>query len=458
MKEIYSQKGFPSASGGNIYYWQEVDTTFEVAEGGHYVIAVTASAKNAQQNNGTDDDDLRMELDGYRFGEKELHDEKISWKGFGTAASWDGASLRGGTKTNYFFVELSSGEHQIKLYADEAPVLKEITVLSFEEGEVFDAICNSKPKENIDTDEKGIPWLSFVFLGVKPKDFELSVVCNATTKDKSDGDNVKVVTNGAILQNEQAPTSDKYKSFYFSGDLDHGEIKTLKIPPSTSKLVESSVEVWYDQAPEIHHLSFSLFKNHDEYIEALTEVDIKKDTFRQMFRFVVFSSKTLKPDLEVARLFLSHSIEDDPSNLNFNENDLVAKKIYADSAYRSIKEMVIEEIKTGKMEGIIDAGGKIAFETGDLLASIHGIKTVEFAATKKSEGEFDVEMVLTDTYDFRYQNYLDACTEHSTCKLKNVSEAILLTTLNNLANAGEYFGAVSNFEIRILMKDSLTIN
>ncbi|MBU1122992.1 hypothetical protein KJ652_00190 [Patescibacteria group bacterium] len=457
MKEIYSRKGFPSAPGSNIYHWQGVDTLFEVQEDGYYVLAVTASAKNAAQNNGIDDDDLRMELDGYKFGEKEIHEEKISWKGFGTASAWDGASLRGGTKTTYFFVELSSGEHQIKFYADETPALKEIKVLSLEEGKVFDEIFDLKPEENIDTDEKGIPWLSFVFLGVKPKDFELSVICNATTNDEGDGDNIKIVTNGAILQNKQAPTSDKYKNFYFSGDLDRGEIKTLKIPPSTFKLVENSVELWYDQTPEIHHLSFSLFESHAEYLEALVKSDAKKDTIRDILTYAAYFSRTLKPTLENARLLLLHSLKDNPSDLEFGDNDSIVNKIKSDHTYNRVKEMIADRILHGETEGTIEVGGQVVFEAGDLFASLHGLKTIDFVAVKTSEKEYEVEMVILDTYDFSYQNYSNAYTEYGAYEFESIGEKIAFTTLNNIANVGEYFGAVNNFEIRIHIEDTFTI-
>lgn len=456
MKEIYFKEDFPEALGGNRYEWKDAETTFNVPENGQYVIAVTASAKNAGQNNSNDDDDLRAELDGYAFGLIEIHEEKISWKGFGTASSWDGASLKSGTKTVYLFAELSSGEHTLKFYADGTPAMKEIRVSQMKKGESFDAIRGLKPTENIDTDKKGIPWMSLVFLGVKPKNFELSVICNAATKEKSDGDNVKVVTNGGIVQNEKAPTSDKYKNFYFSGDLDRGKKKTLTLSPNTFLQVENSVELWYDQAPELCQISFSLFKNHDEYVKDLVKLDIK-EMIRNILRFVAHSSKIFRPNLEIARLFLLHSIKDNPSNLDFDDGDLIAKKIRSDNAYGSIKEMVAERISIGETVGTIEVGSRIAFETGDLLASIHGLKTVDFSATKTSENEFGVEMVLMDIYDFDFQNYSDAYTEYDTHKLISIGEKIVFTVLNNLADVGEYFGAVSNFESRVKIKDSITI-
>ena len=264
MQEIFSRTSFPISPGGNIYHWQEVDTEFQVPSNGKYVIGITASAKNAKQNNSTDDDDLRLILNGHEFGKFELHDEKISWKGFGTASSWDGASLKGSTKIIYFFVELNKGQHKLQFYADETPILKKIKVWQLKEGELFD-LNDIQPKESIDIDEKCIPWLGFVFLGVKPKDFKISATCKTATKDNSDGNNVKVVANGRILKNEQAPTSRKYKNFYFSGDLDKGDKKNLELSPNKFLNVENSVELWYDQSPKIG-ISFKLFEKDNEYL------------------------------------------------------------------------------------------------------------------------------------------------------------------------------------------------
>lgn len=133
MKDIFRKEAFPTAPGKNIHRWEEADTTFEVVEDGYYVIAITASAMNAAQKNSTDDDDLRAAIDNYEFGKHEAHQAKISWRGFGTAASWDGASLKGGTKTVYFFVALERGKHSIRFWADEKPTIHEIAVLQVDE-------------------------------------------------------------------------------------------------------------------------------------------------------------------------------------------------------------------------------------------------------------------------------------------------------------------------------------
>jgi hypothetical protein len=62
------------------------------------------------------------------------------------------------------------------------------TIFELKKNEKFE-INNVKPKTNLKTDKKGIPFLSFVFLGVKPKDFSITSLCkSAPQKESTDGD------------------------------------------------------------------------------------------------------------------------------------------------------------------------------------------------------------------------------------------------------------------------------
>ena len=259
MKTIYQKNSFSVAPGGNIYEWKEVQTNFEINTSGIYIVAITASAKN---KNGTkDDDDLRVALDGHQFGEKEVHRVKTSWKGFGTAASWDGASLKGGTKTIYFFVRLKKGTHSLIFTADEKPELKNIEVIyPRQKGNQVDDIVfdfNEIP-EGIKTDTGGIPWKSFIFQSpFNTKDFRvelLDLIVNCKSgkqRGSTDGDNIKVYANGEIVLNPKAPTSDKYKNFFFSGDQMQGISESLMISGDQFLFDDGdfSLEIWYDEKP-----------------------------------------------------------------------------------------------------------------------------------------------------------------------------------------------------------------
>lgn len=456
MKVIFNKTKFPISPGGNLYHWKKADTTFAAPQKGKYIIGVIASAKNAKQNKSTDDDDLRMELDGYEFGRHERHDEKTSWKGFGTASSWDGASLKGGTKIAYFFLELKKGQHTIKFYADETPILKEIKIWQLKKGESFE-LKNVSPDEKIDTDKKGISWRSFVFLGLKPKDFEISAICESSTKEKSDGDNIKIVINGKILQSEKAPTSLKYKNFYFSGDLNKGKREKLQLSPNKFLQVENTVELWYDQSPKVD-ISFKLFDNDNEYLQKLDNFNDKKASIRNKLNFGALLLEVFRPDLEYTRKFLLYSISEKATDLKFGDSDSIAKKIKADIAYNKIKKIVIDDIRKGNMQAEINVEGIIAFETGDLFGALHGLKTLNFVAKKIAEKQFELEIVLFDIYDFEHKGFLNAYTDNGLYELKNIGEDLLFTYANDLADKGEFYEAVTNFDIHITIKDLLNID
>ena len=267
MQEMFTQSSFPSAPGGHIYLWKSAETAFKVNKNGKYIIAITASARNAEQNNTKDDDDLRAVIDGYEFGKKEIHQDKVSWKGFGVAASWDGASLRGGKKTVYFFLSLSAGDHLLQFWADEKPAIHAIHVFGIEEtqqGGIEDIVFDFQEKAlGQKSDVQGIPWKSFVFAPgftiMKLADITVTAQ-SAKQKGLTDADNVKVYVNGKILRNPKALTSDKYKNFFFSGDLSQGKKETLMISGKEFLMNEQdvSIELWYDETPILEKVKFEV--------------------------------------------------------------------------------------------------------------------------------------------------------------------------------------------------------
>lgn len=88
----------------------------------------------------------------------------------------------------------------------------------------------------------------------------VSIKRTVKQKGGTDGDNIKVYVNGQIVHNPQAPTSDKYKSFFFSGDLSQSKKETLMIPGRDFLLNEQdvSIELWYDETPLLETVKFEL--------------------------------------------------------------------------------------------------------------------------------------------------------------------------------------------------------
>ncbi|MBI5412377.1 hypothetical protein HZA43_04385 [Candidatus Peregrinibacteria bacterium] len=401
MKIIFSKINFPTVPGGNIYHWKKADTIFKAPQGGKYLIAVTASAKSANQNKSKDDDDLRVSVDDYEFGKYEVHDEIISWKGFGTASSWDGAVLRGAEKTIYYFVELREGEHCLKFFADETPTLKEVVISLLDEGETIE-FKEIMPPQNIKVDKKGVPWLGFIFLGVKPKSFSLSAITESASQKKiTDGDNLKILINGRILPNPKTPSSDKYKNFYFSGDLNQGKTATLEITPKSFEFLEDSVELWYDEKPNAT-IKIEIFDSVRDWLENSLSEKGKKLFYKSVLQLAIryFYLK----GYEYSGHFLEHALLDNPQKLRFDNNHALSKTVKADQMYQKILSIIKTQIKAGVMNGQIllgdeNRGMNIDFVNDDLGYSLHGLKKIEYKAIQTERRYYRIEMILFDVYD-----------------------------------------------------------
>lgn len=446
MKKIFSKYEFPKTLGGDIYEFEEAETKFTISKSGLHIVKIEASAKNAQQNKSTDDDDLRIALDGFHFGKYEKHDEKISWKGFGASSSWNGASLKGGTKTIYFFVELEKGKHQIQFYADMKPHVKSLEIFRLEN--LNFAINNLKPSENIESNKKGIPWLSLVFLGSHPKNFLIDVETKSAKEKKTkDGDNIKIVINGKILKNKQAPTSRKYKNFYFSGNIRSTGILSLDNETLSSPLTfENTVEIWYDQTPRILNLEVNFF-NTKEFLDSIEDlVDLKKQVLIYVWTSIIYFRLEKKTYSEK---FLKHSMKSVPEPLIFKSNHPIVRKIKADPAYKTILEKLAGKIKKGVLEGEIwpdDFKDNINFESNDLATSLHGIRKIEYKVDPKKDGLFVVNIILFDIYDFQKKDVPSLFAKDF---------EFLKTKINNMIDIGEELKIINNFEIQINIKETI---
>lgn len=441
MNNVFSKFNFSQAPGGDKYQWMDAKIVFNIENSGLYVVKIVATAKNAERPESTDDDDLRIAIDGFHFGKYEIHDEKISWKGFGTSAGWNGASLQGGTKIIYFFLSLDKGSHNIQFFADGTPEIQSL--------EVFDIrnrrfkLQNLIPPENIASSKNGIPWISLIFLGSYPKQFFIDVITrSAKEKGGADGDNLKVILNGKILKNKKAATSSKYKNYYFSGDLKEIGILSLDNEEIGDPLAfENSIEIWYDQCPQILSLEINFFDTEAFLKELGNFVDLKKYVQKSAWlaaKYFKFNKWTY------SERFLRRSLSDDPKPLIFESNHQIVRKIKNDKTYLEIVEIIKGKILSGNLDGEVwpkdFQRGKINFTSQDLATAIHGIRKIEYKAEPKITGGFNVKFILFDIYDFEKVDV--------PFFLPNLKKYIKSQIINNL-DIGETFGIINNFEIQI---------
>jgi Secretion system C-terminal sorting domain len=119
----------------NVALWQTPNTfpdgdkeslwksyNFQTSSDGEALIFLTGSAES--YGHFMDDDDLRIVIDNQDFG----------WD---TNNSFDGNSLNGKGKSVVFPIELSKGEHNIDIYSDITPFLRDVIVIFSENGKML---------------------------------------------------------------------------------------------------------------------------------------------------------------------------------------------------------------------------------------------------------------------------------------------------------------------------------
>lgn len=119
----------------------------------------------------------------------------------------------------------------------------------------------------------------------------MDIVANCKSgkqKDSTDGDNIKIYTNGGIILNPKAPTSDKYKNFFFSGDQMQGSSELLMIGGDQFLFEDGdfALEIWYDKKPLLERVKVEL--------KAGSEYDNNDTTERKISRLVELSKLPLE--------------------------------------------------------------------------------------------------------------------------------------------------------------------
>lgn len=85
---------------------------------------------------------------------------------------------------------------------------------------------------------------------------------SARSRQSTHDDKIKIINNGKIISNPLvAPNADKYKNFYFSGDLLQGVLTECKL--KTFNKLENTLELWGNGKPCIQELKIT-WKNLDD--------------------------------------------------------------------------------------------------------------------------------------------------------------------------------------------------
>ncbi|MEK7111036.1 MAG: lytic transglycosylase domain-containing protein [Patescibacteria group bacterium] len=215
---------------------------FTVKNKGLYFIQVSAKTKNEKQMGGTDDEDLRIEVNKRKFPQL-ANSERY----FDSPAAFSGGTSKGLTKTVLFFLWFESGEHHLSLIPDISATLVRIDI--FQAAEDSDLSELNLPLNNSAEDGDRRDWITFVLVDTSLSSFTVELTL---TRRFLDSDDVKIVIDDSIKRSNQ---NRRQKFWYFIASLIRGEKQSEKfvvdLPPGMHYL-----EFWADRMPKLEKITF----------------------------------------------------------------------------------------------------------------------------------------------------------------------------------------------------------
>ena len=163
---------------------------------------------------------------------------------------------------------------------------------------------------------------------------------------------------------------------------------------------------------------------------------LKKNIVAPMERVIIGAFSTAsKLIFETAPDLLNHSLQDNPSDLNFNNESKIAKKIKKDKVFQSkIKNIA----KANPNKELKNHKESITFNSTDLFLGIHNADLYVTGTLNDGKGKLSVKIV--DTYDFDFEPY----------KSDQTLKRWAANAINNVAWVDyEYLGAINDYEITI---------
>lgn len=222
---------------------QEEIVPFVIKEKGFYLVIISARCKSEKHLDGTDDEDLRVEIDERRFPQL-LNAERHT----DSPAAFSGGNLHNLKKTIHFLLKLNIGKHEIKLLPDISAMFEELHILKITSEislDRFDLDVNIQAEDR----KKGRPWITFVFVDLSLDSFSVTVTLK---RRLFDSDDVKVSIDGSIQRSYRDNLRKLwyFVSSYFSGER-QSETFTTKFQPAFHYL-----ELDADRSPVLNKISF----------------------------------------------------------------------------------------------------------------------------------------------------------------------------------------------------------
>ncbi len=208
---------------------------------GLYLLEVSARVKGEKQLGSSDDEDLRIEINGKKF--PALNN---ATRYFDTPAAFSGGQLKNLQKAVYFFLELRTGEQIVTLISDHSATLEGIKVkkLDLASDGTAELLLESQAE---DGDRR--PWITFILINFALQNFSLDLNLK---RRFIDSDDVKVIVDGKIAKNNRSLF---HKFWYFIASILTGEEQKTGFPTNLPTGLHY-IELWADRMPILHTVKF----------------------------------------------------------------------------------------------------------------------------------------------------------------------------------------------------------
>lgn len=227
---------------------------FNIKESGWYILSISARVKSEKQRgiDFTDDEDLRVEVDGRKF--TKLNNPK---KYFNSPAAFSGGKLHNALKTVYFVIHLGSGKHIIDLIPDEQGLVERIEVHKLD---MFPNVFLDLNQQAEDRDRR--PWITFTLVGLALTSIRITA---RVKKRYRDSDDLKIIIDGKTQTHFE--TEDKkprdllplewfYRLWYFVGSILLDKTRTVYFKTNLTKGLHY-IELYADRMPTLESLEFN---------------------------------------------------------------------------------------------------------------------------------------------------------------------------------------------------------
>lgn len=225
---------------------KETSNPFTLTVDGIYLIEILSKAKSEKQT-GSDDEDLKIEIDGQKF--PKLTD---STEYFNSPAGFSGAALKGLVKAVCFIATLEKGSHTLSYFPDESTEIIDAQIYRLVNDTKLETL-DLHPKYHADDGDRR-PWVTYVFFNTGVVNFSLIADLE---RRFIDSDDIKIIVDGNIKRNYR---NDKlHKLWYFAASKFIGTRQTETFAINLGPGLHY-VELHADRTPLLNQVTFSQLK------------------------------------------------------------------------------------------------------------------------------------------------------------------------------------------------------